>query len=991
MRLSVIFLVVLAGSAILISMAAWGMTFGTSFEKVSDMAQVFTGLANESLGTSASLVSEVLRANAQQVDGLLALQRQSGYNRTEQTKAKVAQTIGTLVNYTTNATDQSQWQMQDVVGTFAALMSSVVADFRQMASGSAAQIRRDLATTAMLTTVGEMHNLDTMLRRFQWLVDLGLLNVSQRAPTDPVGEPDCTLLSLLCSEAQEQPAPSNAVLLASATGRLYMCGVEDGATVSVLSTSGNHYNESYWTWPAYAPTVPASAQKRILDRCLSEPPIVQLVGVQCSLPHGCHCGADPRCAPWYRMHLNGTTTHSSTDMFHSSSDVFYDLNTTTIHASKSLVDTSMTSLLGVIDVRSSMAAADMYFEVLTGFSNDLYIVGLINDTALTIVASSARKCAPTETAPGDPNLPLQSALRACDPSLRAVAEQLAANPSVFIPFSLEVCGYVLDVFPASAATSTYFFIVGANKSVINRAVDASDAWASAQLSAVRSRLIKAVVADGDSTKSYIAALGVQNNQELQAMQDSFMVEIQALENASRVAVARSQQLSTDSVNHFTEKQSTAVKAQKSSYLSQMTAISGLTIGVVLAILLLVLLLAACGTFRVTTSLTHIIGLMEDVADMRVEDLAVPQRSSVAEVARIQAALQVLISRIAEYKSYIPAGVLDRSQDAGTRVADYEASPHSDSDLERTGSVAGSADRQISHALSETSGLAPRRPTKVSGVSANCTPAPANWRSLRRNVAVLSVNVVGCVDVLRASNDGVSRGVLDDYVACIHQVVAQHRGNIDCLFEDQALVTFNAHLPCADPAAAAAVAALELQSSLLSRLGDRLKFQIGMSFGPVFASSVGYAKFKFMVTVGGPMKLASWLSCVPCLENGAIVLDAALEERLKYSYSLRPLELVHLPHLITLARNYAASQCIFLLLNTKHLKEDEWIYQVEEVAVSSSDWSLVFDHLVEANFPEDQQTHLCDYIVKHPHDAVALRLRERLHLWSPGRGIPSLLS
>eukprot|EP00667_Euglena_gracilis_P001114 EG_transcript_1113 len=981
MRLSVIFLVVLAGSAILISMAAWGITFGTSFEKVTAMAQDFTGLANESLGTFASFVSDVLRANAQQVDGLLALQRQSGYNRTEQTKAKVAQTIGTLVNYTTNATDQIQLQMQDVVGTFAGLMSSVVSDFRQMASGSAAQIRRDLATTASLTMMGEVQKVDVMLRRMQWLVDLRLLNVS-RAPTDPVGGPDCMVLSLLCSEAQEQFVPSNVVLLASARGRLYSCGVEDGATVSVLSTSGGRYNESHWTWPPYAPTVPASARKSIVDRCLTEPPAVEVVGLNCPQPQGCQCGADPRCAPWFRVHLNASGYHSSGDMF-------YDSNgTPSIHVSASLVDFRTATRLGVVDLRGSPASGDLYFGMLTGFSNDLYLAALNNDTALTILGSSARKCSPNEAAPGDADLPLQSALRACDSSLRAVAELLAGNPAVpvFVPFSLEAFGYVLDVFPVPTPAEAYFFVVGANKSVINRAVDALDALASAQLTAVRSKLIQALVAAGETAKSYIAALGVQNNLELQTMQDSFMAEVQALENASRVALARSQQQSTDNVRRLTEKQATAVEAQKASYLSQMTAISGLTIGVVLAILLLALGLGACGTFRITTSLTRIIGQMEDVADMRVEDLEVPQRSAVTEVARIQVAFQVLISRIAEYKSYIPAGVLERGV---ARTAQYEVLPHlgSAGDLEPSDGRSDDEGLQCSQTSSVGSRSPPPRKSTGTGGRSSCVTAPTHWRTLRRNVAVLSVNVGGFADVLRAGNDGVARGVLDEYVACVHQAVVQHRGNVDCLLGDQAFVTFSAHLPCGDPAAAAAVAALELQNSLLPRIGDRLKFQIGVSFGLMFASSVGYARFKFMVTVGGPMKLASRLSRAPGLENGAIVLDAALEERLKYGYSLRPLELVHLPHLITLAKKFAMSQPIFLLLNTKHLKDDEWIYQVEHGAVSYSDWGLVFDQLVGADSLEEQQNLLYEYLERNPHDAVALRLRERLRLWSPGSGIP----
>lgn len=43
--------------------------------------------------------------------------------------------------------------------------------------------------------------------------------------------------------------------------------------------------------------------------------------------------------------------------------------------------------------------------------------------------------------------------------------------------------------------------------------------------------------------------------------------------------------------------------------------------------------------RVTSDLNRIIDMMEDVAEMRVEDLAIPQTSRVTEVARIGSAFR----------------------------------------------------------------------------------------------------------------------------------------------------------------------------------------------------------------------------------------------------------------------------------------------------------------------------------------------------------------
>eukprot|EP00668_Euglena_longa_P044632 GGOE01060018.1.p1 GENE.GGOE01060018.1~~GGOE01060018.1.p1 ORF type:complete len:245 (-),score=63.72 GGOE01060018.1:403-1137(-) len=243
-----------------------------------------------------------------------------------------------------------------------------------------------------------------------------------------------------------------------------------------------------------------------------------------------------------------------------------------------------------------------------------------------------------------------------------------------------------------------------------------------------------------------------------------------------------------------------------------------------------------------------------------------------------------------------------------------------------------------------------------------------------------------MDVLMHVNDGLSKGIFNEYVTVVHTAVSQSRGNIDCILGDQIFVTFNAHIPCSDPASVAMVGALELQLQLLLRGGDRVKFQVGASFGPVFASSVGYTKFKSMVTVGSPMKVASLLSHMARFENGAVLVDTSLEERVKYSCSLQPVELVHMPQLKTFAKSCSRSQRIFLLLGKKHLQEGEWIYQVGE-GTSPSDWKQTFEQLVTAVSVEEGRSLLEQYLAGFPNDDIALRLKDRLPLWLPGAGIP----
>eukprot|EP00667_Euglena_gracilis_P005218 EG_transcript_5248 len=586
------------------------------------------------------------------------------------------------------------------------------------------------------------------------------------------------------------------------------------------------------------------------------------------------------------------------------------------------------------------------------------------------MGSIVRKCAANDAPPGDPAMPLRTGFRSCDPGLRAVAQWLANNRSAMGTFTLEAAGIVWTIFPTQTAVVSFFFIVGTNRSITNRAIDTSAAWAAAQLSSVRSDVLLEVVASGQATQAYMAALGAQNIQDAQTTQADFLTEVGTMENASRASLAASQARSSAKVQAMMESQTAAVEAQRAAYLAGMAVTSGWTIAVVVALLLLALLGSAWRTFRVTQSLNRIIRLMEDVAAMRVEDLEVPRDSAVEEVARIQAAFQVLVRRLTEYKSYIPAGLFEKGESSKPQVgegSDDGRASEDDNTSCPSPTTQVSGGRQMDCKLNQLQSASTISGTDAvvgtsrrSGSSGGAVPPSPARRSARRNVAVLSVNVLGFMDVLVAAGDGLAKNLFNDYIARVHESVSQGRGNVDCVLGDQVFVTFNAHLPCSDPAGAAATAALDVRGQLLQRLGDRLRFQIGVAFGPVFAGSVGYVRFKTMVTVGCPMKMASLLSHVGRLENGTILADAALEEVAKYSYSFRPLELVNVSHVKSFAPSASTSQRISILLGRKNLREDEWIYQVDDKA-SHSDWSRVFDQLVAAHSAQEGQSLLQKYL------------------------------
>eukprot|EP00667_Euglena_gracilis_P001984 EG_transcript_1983 len=978
-------------------MAAWGITYGTSYSRVSTMARQFSDLSTDAIAQVSMFILDILHGNANLVGTILTEQWDSGSTRSVETQAQMAQTISVLVNYTANSTAQSRRQMDAVVDAFGRLMHGVVADFKGLAGGYAAQVRADVAAKGMTTVAGTSNAITVAMQRLQKLVDVGLLDLSQ-SPTDPIGEADCTLLSLLCATADE--FSSLPLILATAAGRSYRCGSLEGGTVSTVTYQGGRYNESYLSWRPYADTVPAVSRQEMKQRCLTENATVQVVGANCPQPRNCQCGADPRCEPWYAPYANGSTQYRATIL----PDAAGVLR---MHATLPLLNASAAppALLGVVDLSSPTSQMDSLLTALAGPAAATTLAVVINDTALPLLAGSVRRCAANETPPGDLALPAWSTLRACDSGLREVAQWLAAHRVITEVEPFEAAGLQWDIYPLQTLATSYYFIVGTNATRINAPIDDSEAAAGSQLADLRALVTQKVAESGAATLRYVLDVGAQNINDTQAMQDSFLAEMRGLEASSLTALHSFEERAYTTGDAITALEANGVTALKQTHLDAMAVTAGWTLAVAFSILLAVLALSAWGTIRITNSLAVIIGLMEDVAHMRVEDLAVPSTSGVREVARIQAAFQVMVLRLAEYKSYIPAGVFEQlaqraaeGEGPGVQTALLvEGSDNASDDSSiRDSTTATNSARQSSHAVPEKSKLGNRRSLSDSEADAALPRLPSSFPAsasgggvAARQVAALSINAVGFMDLLLAASDSMARHIFNEYVTHVHEAISQGRGNVDYLAGDQIFVTFNAHLPCSDPAGAATAAAVEVREQLLHRLGDRLCFHIGVSFGPVFASSVGYSKFKFMVTVGSPMKVAALLSRLDRVENGAILVDCSLKDRMKYSYRLRPVDLLYLPWLKSFATSVPKSHRVFLVLDKRPLAEGEWLYQVEaeDAAAEWADWAATFDQLVAAGSVPGAQALLQRYLAAQPEDEVALRLRDRLPRWVPGCGFP----
>eukprot|EP00667_Euglena_gracilis_P018288 EG_transcript_19406 len=294
MRLSVLFLLVLALAAIGTSMAAWGIMYGTAYGRVSSMASGFTSLAQDSFGRFGSFVSDLLRGNAALVDAILAAQVRSDVNRTEETKVQMAHTVTVLVNFSSNLTDQTQIQTTKVMNFYGVTVDNIAVTFQVTARLLAQEIRRDVLAQGTLSVNAVAASTATTLRRFARPVSVGTLDLS-RSPTAAVAAADCALLDDICDVA-DALAPFS-FTVTSAAGRVYNCSTLDGATVSHTQTSGGAYNEYRLRWPPYNASVPDAARRPMRQRCAAEAPDVEVVGLNCSVPQ---CGTDPRDAAWYR-------------------------------------------------------------------------------------------------------------------------------------------------------------------------------------------------------------------------------------------------------------------------------------------------------------------------------------------------------------------------------------------------------------------------------------------------------------------------------------------------------------------------------------------------------------------------------------------------------------------------------------------------------------------------------------------------------------------
>eukprot|EP00667_Euglena_gracilis_P002143 EG_transcript_2142 len=886
-----------------------------------------------------------------------------------QTEQELYQTTLELMAQTKNATAQSQTLVASLVTTFGSFMQSVIAAFTVSGTDDAARLRTESALRAQLVFNDMLQSNAMALKRTAQLYDMGLLNLSR--PVDqPFDDGSCTLMGSLCYPAAEL---SVALYLGTAGGARLACNTTGWATNQLLVRGDVNDMYSYLDFVPYVASPSGPNFSTWKQACLAVAPgrnrsSVCRHGVGMSYPSYCNgtCGFDPRCRPWYAIHAG--TTVPQTRM----TDVYLDNgNGRPVVTLSYPIYSSSSQLLAVAASDFILTSVDQFLSTL---SSTQLISVVFNNTNLVVMGSSRPCSNASDRSSGKP------IAASCDPALQALGGWMALNRNLAGNTSVELSGTLWNVFPGTVESFSYFVAVGMNKTQVYAVVTATSHAANQTLQTLsQQQSDRMAQTEADSlaqmeqlSADRIASLHAMQTQYQQYMKQEF-AKMDATFNASR-------QQSTTQLNQLTGTEMQAIDRLEDYHLSKVRDSIGVTFGSVVGIFAGVLLCASYGTWIVARQVQRIAQVMEDVAQMRVEQLEVTQKSPIREVQRIEAALVVLVGRLAEYKTYMPAGLFQ----AGNEAPEEAPGCHTPG-----GATAAARKRSVASADGTTSPRNARGSlSQSSGKVSSVHPAPVAGctRLMRRSAAVMAVNVVRFQAEAAQRSTGHVEGNLNRVISAVHGAASKVQGNIDAIVGDQLLVTFNAHFTCSDPSTAASTAALDVMATLQSDPAFPWHVQVGLAAGSLNAGHLGNAAFKSMVALGVPMKVASLLSHLSGFDEPAVLACPSLEERVKYTFNLQPVDLVALPGLGEHHALYAKSIIVFALLDTcRRSGTQEWMYEVGG-GEGREQWTTVFREVVKAPSTDKAAMDLQRYIGDHPDDARAVRLLRRLAQWQPRVGV-----
>eukprot|EP00668_Euglena_longa_P003661 GGOE01004296.1.p1 GENE.GGOE01004296.1~~GGOE01004296.1.p1 ORF type:complete len:1026 (+),score=257.57 GGOE01004296.1:165-3080(+) len=917
------------------------------------------------------LIRSLMNDSLEVVKGILDAELIANKEHINTTKEQISATSLDLIEFTQNESEASQSDLEDLVSSFSPFIQSRIEKLIFLAISYASQIRLEAASQVQSSFNGHVQERILAMKRTAYLFEAGLMDF-HHAPDRNITAKDCSLLAMIC-EASDELNTEGAIYTGLATESIFSCSVKESAQLVLSTSNATHLTQGVFIWAAYTSDVPEAQRKSWWERCMTETPPYITFGV-CPLPQDCNCGYRPTCQSWYQIHVNasGMPAPRMTDM---------NINEFTHMPLVSLTYPVYNSSLQPRQLLA-VAGAEFYFQRIRSFLDGLsgaklmYTAVVLNDTTLTTMAYS------TGTPENYSNTNFSLLTNPHEP-FRTIGTWLKKRRISLVNRTQAVLTSIYwDIFPSQLDSTSYFVLVGMTLRVVFGTILESEAAVLQDIQTLKWAHMAKLNASEIRTRNHLMATRIANLEQLEEMKVAMEEEIMKFRNTSETALGASEGEGRVLLEQLLAAQRQAVHDMLVLHLSVLTFTIGWSVAVVIAMFLTTLVAGVYGTLSITKGLQFIIRLMEDVAQMRVEALAVPKNSKVTEVQRIQFALDKLVGRLALYKGFLPAGLFPDRPPLESTAAGPQGRPP-DPTTSRKASQRGSAFSNIFPTKQET----PIESMESIGLEQSML-SNTQTRITKRNVVAMVLNIVSFQDVLYgpAMSEGPMEVLLNQYLSLVHKVVAEARGNIDVTVGDQLLVTFNAHMCCSDAPSVAARTALELQTLLANKMRERLQLQIGLAEGWTYIGCAGCDAFKALVALGSPLKVASMLSHLSTASETAVLADPAMEERLRYTYRLRPVALVCLPYLgkslPTLARNVP----IYLLEGAKDLQPNEWMYEISP-GVSLDDWAGVFQRLRTANSPAQASELLEGYLSHHPADVHAQLMKSHMGLWRPKAGVP----
>jgi len=164
---------------------------------------------------------------------------------------------------------------------------------------------------------------------------------------------------------------------------------------------------------------------------------------------------------------------------------------------------------------------------------------------------------------------------------------------------------------------------------------------------------------------------------------------------------------------------------------------------------------------------------------------------------------------------------------------------------------------------------------------------------RREVTILSADVVGFTATAEAVGPKRLVQVMNEYFTRMAEIVLEHGGTLDKFAGDGLLTFFGDPLPMEDQADQAVSAAIEMQQALRQMREHwravglpELRSRIGINSGEAIVGNLGAEKYMNYTVVGDPVNVACRLQGQAAPDQ--ILVGAAVKQKLRGSFALREL-------------------------------------------------------------------------------------------------------